>query len=148
MAGDAITVASGEQALRARYRDIHDWSPYLNLRMADLTAEMGDTATSDQAREFANGDRRALGDERFYVLVLERIGELREMPYADYLRTTEWALTRDLALRRAGHRCQVCNGNRRLQVHHRTYDRVRCERLDDLTVLCRDCHAGHHGKSA
>jgi hypothetical protein len=34
-------------------------------------------------------------------------------------------------------RGQLCNGRGVLQLHHRTYERVGDERLDDLTVLCK-----------
>jgi len=33
-----------------------------------------------------------------------------------------------------------------LHVHHRTYERVFHETLDDLCVLCEDCHELFHGK--
>jgi replicative DNA helicase len=48
------------------------------------------------------------------------------------------------ALSRAGHRCQVCNSPDKLDVHHRTYERVGQEQLDDLTVLCDRCHGLFH----
>ena len=32
--------------------------------------------------------------------------------------------------------------------HHRTYDRVGFEEIDDLIGLCSDCHAKLHGKAA
>lgn len=66
--------------------------------------------------------------------------------YLAYLETEHWQKTRASALERAGGRCQLCNTNRRLQVHHRTYERLGSELPGDLTVLCRRCHARHHGK--
>jgi len=66
--------------------------------------------------------------------------------YQTYLRSDEWAAKREAALDRAAHRCQVCNDDDRLQVHHRTYARLYDERPLDLTVLCGDCHALAHGK--
>jgi hypothetical protein len=44
----------------------------------------------------------------------------------------------------AGHRCQVCDADMHLDVHHRTYDRFGHEDPGDLTVLCRDCHRLYH----
>lgn len=73
-----------------------------------------------------------------------RIQELATMPYSDYLQTPEWAAKRKKALRFAGFRCQLCNSNENLNVHHRTYKRRGYERLSDLTVLCEDCHATFH----
>lgn len=74
----------------------------------------------------------------------ERLEELRRMPYQDYLRTPEWLETREWKLKRAGFRCQACNVNGHLQVHHRTYENRGNERDSDLIVLCSDCHSIFH----
>lgn len=62
------------------------------------------------------------------------------MNYQAYLKTIAWKERRTAALRRAGYRCQVCNGSDRLEVHHRTYERIGQEDPADLTVLCHECH--------
>lgn len=81
----------------------------------------------------------------YHFLDTERPQEdLTTMPYVDYLRTEHWQDTRAAALHRAGHRCQVCNGDERLEVHHRTYERRGEELPEDLTVLCADCHRLFH----
>lgn len=74
-----------------------------------------------------------------------RLKALRWMPYGTYLKTKEWQATRQHKLRQAGYRCQVCNAqNRRLEVHHRTYEN-RGQELDrDLIVLCHRCHETFH----
>ncbi len=74
----------------------------------------------------------------------EKEVDLKTIPYPEYLKTYHWAQTRDAALERAGHRCQVCNKTKSLNVHHRTYARRGNERPDDLTVLCRRCHELFH----
>ncbi len=64
--------------------------------------------------------------------------------YYDYMQSAEWRERANAAKRRVGHRCQVCNRPATavtLVVHHRTYERLGQERAEDLTVLCRDCHA-------
>lgn len=71
---------------------------------------------------------------------------LKYMPYRDYLKTDHWQDTRKMALRRAGYRCQLCNGARPLQVHHRTYERRGSEWPEDLIALCGDCHGEFHQK--
>jgi hypothetical protein len=73
-----------------------------------------------------------------------RLSELHNMTYAEYLRTPEWKARRSRVLIRAGHKCEVCNANGRLEVHHRTYDRYTQELLNDLIALCRSCHQRHH----
>lgn len=70
--------------------------------------------------------------------------QLRKMPYAAYLRTNHWRMARMRALNNSGHRCQVCNSSRGLDVHHRTYERRGSEWDGDLLVLCRDCHGTFH----
>lgn len=66
------------------------------------------------------------------------------MRYAEYIRSDRWRATREWALERAGHRCQVCNGTERLQVHHRTYENLGAERPGDVIVLCDSCHELYH----
>jgi hypothetical protein len=83
--------------------------------------------------------RASLGE-----ITLGREVILPVMPYDDYLQTHEWAARRVEALRRADDRCQVCDGNESLSVHHRTYERRGRERPDDLTVLCGPCHELFH----
>ncbi len=68
--------------------------------------------------------------------------------YEDYLQSDVWQRTRDLALEYYGERCCLCNSADNLNVHHRTYERRGNERLVDLIVLCRDCHASYHGVDA
>jgi 5-methylcytosine-specific restriction endonuclease McrA len=76
----------------------------------------------------------------------ERDHQMRTMPYRDYLLTPEWAERRKAALKRARYACQVCNRQRPLHVHHRTYERRGDELSADLIVLCDECHALYHGK--
>lgn len=74
-----------------------------------------------------------------------RLDELRAMPYREYLRTPEWRETRGAALVRSGHACSLDAAHTdRLEVHHRSYDRLGEERADDVIVLCHDCHRIHH----
>lgn len=74
----------------------------------------------------------------------QAIAALRRLPYADYLATSHWLRVRTLALEQAGHTCDLCGRADRLEVHHRTYERLGFERQSDLIVLCQDCHRDHH----
>ena len=65
--------------------------------------------------------------------------------YSTYLQSDRWQELRRLALDVADHRCQVCNQAQNLEVHHRTYERLHHEQLNDVTVLCNRCHALFHG---
>jgi hypothetical protein len=74
-----------------------------------------------------------------------RLKALQTMPYREYLQTPEWQEKRKQKLRSARYRCQVCNtGKTELNVHHRTYERRGNEHLNDLIVLCKDCHSLFH----
>jgi len=44
-----------------------------------------------------------------------------------------------------GRRCAQCGETKgELHVHHLTYERFGNESLQDLQVLCKTCHLGHH----
>jgi hypothetical protein len=66
------------------------------------------------------------------------------MPYEDYLQTAHWRVRRNQALKLARYHCSRCQVTRDLQVHHTSYERLGEEWDDDLEVLCRGCHLGHH----
>jgi hypothetical protein len=61
--------------------------------------------------------------------------------YKSYLRSDVWKEKRNSAIERAQGRCQVCNSENKLEVHHRKYPSILGqEPLEDLTVLCKSCH--------
>jgi hypothetical protein len=65
--------------------------------------------------------------------------------YENYLKSTIWRDLRAAAIERAGGRCQICNSDLLLQVHHRKYpSSLGWEHPEDLTVLCRRCHDLFH----
>ena len=64
----------------------------------------------------------------------------RTPEYREYLRSPEWKKKRLRVIRKAHHRCENCGGTYRLEVHHKTYERLGQERMSDLQCLCHDCH--------
>lgn len=70
--------------------------------------------------------------------------------YGEYLQSEEWFLIREQILRRDGYRCTITGKATApgdpLQVHHLTYDRVGCERPEDLVTVCRSQHEKIHGR--
>ena len=69
--------------------------------------------------------------------------------YLQYLDSPEWRTIRRAAMRRAQFRCERENpGGLRhegaLEVHHRHYLTFGHERLEDVEVLCPDCHRSEH----
>jgi 5-methylcytosine-specific restriction endonuclease McrA len=75
----------------------------------------------------------------------ERLTVAHRAAYLKYLRTAQWEERRQRALKRAGQKCSLCSRKTRLEVHHRTYERIGEERPTDLIVLCSGCHSAHHG---
>lgn len=71
-------------------------------------------------------------------------------PYRQYLESKQWKAKRKRKLNQVGWCCESCGVAHQkgviLDVHHLTYERVTRERLSDLQVLCRPCHARRHGK--
>ncbi len=51
---------------------------------------------------------------------------------------------RSVILERDNYRCTVCNSDKGLQVHHKTYKNIFNEKQSDLITLCRTCHNTHH----
>lgn len=64
--------------------------------------------------------------------------------YQDYLQTEHWKEISKETKRLADYRCQVCNSDKELNVHHRTYERKGHELQSDLICLCRSCHELFH----
>lgn len=138
------------------------WSEYLDV-IADTLLQQAITyyAEADSRR---NAAQRAVSEIDTYLYIApiwdglsdpgpdfldaydQRLAELRAMRYADYLLTPEWLATRATIRERFGNRCAVCNSDRTLQVHHRTYERRGEEDIRDLTLLCADCHSRFHGR--
>ena len=59
--------------------------------------------------------------------------------YHNYMQSDQWML-KSRAMRDYFKTCAVCNSDKHLQVHHKHYETLGHERLEDLTVLCGDCH--------
>jgi hypothetical protein len=66
------------------------------------------------------------------------------LTYREYLRSEHWRNTR-ASYRASGlpQACLVC-GASKVNLHHRTYQRLGRESLTDLVPLCRPCHRSVH----
>ena len=69
--------------------------------------------------------------------------------YRKYLTSNEWKKKRRAAIKAAGKRCAACgfvDGPycRELAVHHKTYEHIGAEPIEDLEVLCKPCHEKYH----
>lgn len=67
------------------------------------------------------------------------------MDYETYIKSPQWRALSQKTIDLAGGRCRTCNATGPiLQAHHRTYERLGNEDLDDLTCLCQRCHLLFH----
>lgn len=77
--------------------------------------------------------------------VESKVKKKRKPPkqYQDYLDSDDWK-NRRLSWIEYWKSCCICNGVYRLDVHHRTYERLGKEDFKDCVVLCRHCHDLFH----
>jgi hypothetical protein len=80
----------------------------------------------------------------------QQVKALTAIKYSEFLGTRYWITVRDYKLHKSGHKCGMCGSRKNLNVHHTTYEHHGNEHdyLDDLIVLCRNCHAKFHDKLA
>jgi 5-methylcytosine-specific restriction endonuclease McrA len=75
-------------------------------------------------------------------------GEKSKTPYINhrkYILSAAWKKKAQEKRDLVGNKCELCNLENNLQVHHLTYERLGKELMEDLQVLCGDCHMKVHG---
>jgi len=60
--------------------------------------------------------------------------------YQEYIGSLMWYLKTLEVFERAGGKCEKCGKSGMIEVHHKTYDHLGDEPLEDLIALCHDCH--------
>jgi len=85
-------------------------------------------------------------NEQFPVQAVKSV--ILHMPYEDFLKTPYWKSISKFIKNRDFNRCEICGSQKRLHVHHKTYNHHGDElhHLDDLITLCRTCHSSIHEK--
>lgn len=72
----------------------------------------------------------------------------RRRRYQKSIKTLRFKKLRAKVLERDNHTCQVCHAGGRpgneLEVHHKTYDRLGREDMDDLVTVHSSCHGRLH----
>lgn len=65
----------------------------------------------------------------------------------NYLQSVDWYKLRMKRMILAGHKCESCGSTIDLQCHHVTYERLTCEHIEDVVILCggsNGCHQRIH----
>lgn len=57
-----------------------------------------------------------------------------------YETTKEWKKRRILILEAYCNKCAICKEDKKLEIHHKTYDNYGNEKFEDLIPLCQHCH--------
>lgn len=68
----------------------------------------------------------------------------KHVNYHTYIRSQKWARRRARYFRRHAYCCTICGTDRRVELHHHTYQRLGRERDKDLVPLCGIHHKGVH----
>lgn len=66
-----------------------------------------------------------------------------EQPYLEYLKSTHWLTFKLSYFGSHERKCAGCD-SRRVDLHHRTYERLGREQESDVVPVCRFHHAGCH----
>lgn len=64
--------------------------------------------------------------------------------YRQYLKSKHWKDKRNKIRKQRCNKCERCKSTIKLQVHHKTYERIGCEKDEDLELLCEICHIEEH----
>ncbi len=64
--------------------------------------------------------------------------------YINYLKSPIWSSIKSIIRLKNNFKCEKCNSNVLLEVHHKTYKSVFDEELKHLQLLCKSCHENHH----
>lgn len=64
--------------------------------------------------------------------------------YQQYINSKHWQRKREEALNHHGRKCNCCGRTYNLHVHHKHYRNLFREKMEDLEILCADCHHHEH----
>lgn len=81
-----------------------------------------------------------LTDYFLYKKQIKCLDTLEEcIGYKQYLKSNHWDIKRRGILKN-NNRCANCNETLNLEIHHLNYKNLGNEKLEDLIVLCKNCH--------
>lgn len=68
----------------------------------------------------------------------------RKQLYDRYIKSSKWRKKREELFLERGKICEKCSSGDNIHVHHLHYDNLFDEKLEDLQVLCKECHRKEH----
>ena len=66
--------------------------------------------------------------------------------YKNYLHSDKWYKIRDKVFNRDNNKCTICGATENLVAHHKNYDNLGNEKLEDLITVCEECHEVIHSE--
>ena len=88
------------------------------------------------------------------IHVISKLQSIGYSSYREYLNSDHWKTTRKNFFSRSqriikmkregGICCEFCRTSGKINLHHKTYERLGCERTTDLIILCDGCHQTVH----
>lgn len=127
--------------------DIKKQEPYMVCpanRWGLNLCKNADRHDMDCRRESEEERKQRLKDQTSYSPNWGEKYGLEFKSYEDYLKSDLWKQKRSTVLSVLGGRCQICKDKTGITVHHVSYERIGKELIDDLQVLCKDCHKMVH----
>lgn len=117
-------------------------------RIAFLEAAENSAALPTCLPRWSKFLRRAIQAERADEAYAETAKQSR-VDYWQHLASRYWKRLRAFAFVKAEWKCARCGEayGMDLELHHRAYDKLGFESLDDVAPLCRFCHLEIHGRS-
>ena len=92
-----------------------------------------------EAKERRRTEKRKRKQERRVQLPAWRVA------YLEYIDSPEWRAFRMTVFATRGRTCQRCGAEKgTLHIHHLHYRNLLHEKLEDVQVLCEDCHCAAH----
>lgn len=73
--------------------------------------------------------------------------KVKKLDYNEYIKSGKWRRFKKNIIEQRGASCELCkNKANRLDLHHKTYDRLFNEGPEDVMLLCHPCHEKVHDR--
>jgi hypothetical protein len=126
-------------------RKTKQWRPAKTNAFDRLLADEKRPENWEPKKRCSRKKRRKVSEERRAKKRRDKWRSEQRGGYQDYIQTSEWKRFRELAMNHHGRRCSRCGSwHGPFEVHHKTYDRLFGELVNDVEVLCAECHGIEH----